>query len=66
MSTMQWFWCLTHERPEDADQRDDPDNALGPYPSEAAARNWQATVEARNDAWDEEDDRWNGNDHPAS
>jgi hypothetical protein len=33
---------------------------LGPYPTEAAARDWKATAEARNEAWDEEDERWSG------
>ncbi|MCU1499878.1 MAG: hypothetical protein JWM47_3831 [Acidimicrobiales bacterium] len=60
MIETQWYWCLTHARPEPADQRDDPDNALGPYPSEDAARNWKAITEARNEAWDEKDERWNG------
>ena len=26
---------------EPEDQRDDPDNSLGPYPTEAAARDWK-------------------------
>ena len=66
MSTTQWFWCLTHQQVEAGDQRDDPDNALGPYPTEDAARNWKATSEARNEAWDDEDERWNGDAKPAA
>ncbi len=60
MSTTQWYWCLTHGQAEAADQRDDPEKSLGPYASEEAARNWKATNEARNESWDEEDERWDG------
>jgi hypothetical protein len=59
---MQWYWCLTHERVESAEERDDLENTLGPYATEEAARNWRDTVESRNDAWDEEDKRWRGDD----
>lgn len=62
MSTTEWFWCLTHERAETEEDRDEPENSLGPYPSEAAARDWKATNEARNEAWKEEDERWHGTD----
>ncbi|MBA3280845.1 MAG: hypothetical protein H0U29_01300 [Acidimicrobiia bacterium] len=64
MSTTQWYWCLTHQQPETGEQRDDPDNSLGPYPTEEAARNWKATSEARNEAWDTEDERWSGDNEP--
>lgn len=56
----EWYWCLTHGRAERAEERDDPDNLLGPYPTEEAARNWKALNEARNEAWDEEDEAWSG------
>lgn len=59
---MQWYWCLTHDRPEPEDERDDVENSLGPYPTEEGARNWREKVEARNEAWEEEDDRWAGAD----
>jgi hypothetical protein len=65
MSATQWYWCLTHQRAETVADRDDPDNSLGPYSSEEAARDWKATSEARNQAWDEEDERWEGEDPPA-
>lgn len=64
MSTTQWYWCLTHQQAETGEQRDDPDNSLGPYPDEDAARNWKATNEARNEAWDTEDERWSGDEEP--
>ena len=60
MSTTEWYWCLTHERAETGDQRDDPDNSLGPYPSADAARNWRTRVEERNEEWAEQDIEWSG------
>ncbi len=60
MSDTEWYWCITHSRPETAEDRDDPFTSLGPYPSEEAARNWKATVETRNEAWAEDDERWEG------
>lgn len=62
MSVTEWYWCLTHERAETDEARDDPDNSLGPYPTQEAARNWKATNEARNEEWKEEDERWSGTD----
>ncbi len=59
MNDSQWYWCLTHQRPEPSGSQDDPDNVLGPYPSEAAARDWKAHAEAHEEAWkagDDEDD----------
>lgn len=55
-----WYWCLTHARVEAADDRDDVDNALGPYESEDAARNWRETNEARAERWKAEDKAWRG------
>ena len=56
----KWYWCLTHSRVEAADERDDPDNALGPYESADAARNWRDRVEERAEAWKAEDEAWDG------
>lgn len=68
MKQTEWYWCLTHQRAETDENRDDPDNSLGPYPSEEAARNWKATTEARNEEWKEQDERWYGidDDEPGS
>jgi hypothetical protein len=33
---------------------------LGPYGTKGEAENWKATVEARNDAWDDADEEWAG------
>ena len=60
MSTIEWYWCLTHERAETAEDRDDPDNALGPYDSPDAARDWRQTHEDRALKWKLEDEEWTG------
>ncbi len=57
-----WYWCLTHQRVEGGDTNCPPDDRLGPYESEDAARNWQDRVDARNDKWDKEDKEWSGED----
>lgn len=49
-----WYWCLTHGRAEQ--ERDDPDNALGPYPTEAAARDWKSVRDQRESAWDDDEE----------
>jgi hypothetical protein len=33
---------------------------MGPYPTPEAAERFAETAEARNEAWDEEDERWQG------
>lgn len=62
MTATTYYWCLTHHRPEAADERDDVDHALGPYPTEEAARNWKALTEARHEAWKADDEAWYGTD----
>jgi hypothetical protein len=37
---------------------------LGPYGTKGEAENWKATAESRNEAWDDEDERWNNWDQP--
>lgn len=61
MST-KWYWCLSHDRVESDDERDDPDNALGPYESPEAARNWRERVEERAEDWKAQDESWNSPD----
>lgn len=60
VSTTEWYWCLTHSRPEGVADRDDPDNSLGPYPTEDAARNWKQRVDERNATWKAQDEAWEG------
>lgn len=52
-----WWWCLTHQRVEHG-TRCRAQDRLGPYPSEAAARDWRSTRDAREDVWEAEDERW--------
>lgn len=65
MEASEWFWCLTHERPERGPDRDDPDNSLGPYPDEASARDWKRLNEERAAKWKADDEAWEGEDPDA-
>lgn len=56
----EWYWCLEHKRAEPADEACAADRRFGPYGSEEEAVRWRERVEARNEAWDEEDRRWEG------
>ena len=58
----EWYWCLEHQEVVDADHPCPPYRRMGPYPSREEAANWREKVEARNDEWDEEDRRWEGDD----
>ena len=62
MTAGRYYWCLTHERVEEADERDDVDHALGPYDTREDARNWKAINEARAEAWKADDEAWHGTD----
>lgn len=62
MAEDQWYWCLVHQRPEQEGSQDKAEDVLGPYPTLEAAQNWKQTVEARNEAWKAEDERWEGKD----
>lgn len=57
-----WYWSLTEQRAVRADERGKATEVLGPYPTKEAAENWQATVESRNETWDEADRAWDGDD----
>lgn len=54
----QWYWCLRHQRVES--EPCGAANRMGPYPTREAARNWKDRVDAREDAWDADDERWDG------
>lgn len=56
----EWYWCLEHQRVEAADQSCPPDRRMGPYRTREEAQNWRDKVESRNEQWDEEDRRWEG------
>lgn len=55
----QWYWDLTKKRAVPAWERGLGDSTLGPYDSRAEAENWKATVESRNERWDDDDEDWN-------
>jgi hypothetical protein len=52
-----FYWCLTHQRVERGTTCRAVDR-LGPYADEASARAWAERHEARADAWEAEDERW--------
>lgn len=60
MGAETWYWCLAHEQVEPADSGCANDQRMGPYPSPEAAAHWKDKVEQRNQAWEEEDERWEG------
>ncbi len=55
----EWYWDLRRKRAVRADERGPGDDTLGPYRTKGEAENWQSTVEARNDAWEADDEEWN-------
>ena len=55
----EWYWDLQRGKAVPADQRGAGDHMLGPYATKGECENWRATVDARNDTWDDEDERWN-------
>lgn len=55
-----WWWNLTEGRAVTSAERPRDIEVLGPYPSREAAEDWKAQNEARNEAWDEDDEAWAG------
>ncbi|MPZ72196.1 MAG: hypothetical protein GEU74_03040 [Nitriliruptorales bacterium] len=55
----KWYWCLRHNRAESVD-RCGADLLMGPYESREAAERYAETAKAREDAWEAEDERWEG------
>ena len=56
----RWYFCLKHHHVEGAEGCPGRDR-LGPYPTRAAAQDALATVQRRNEEWDN-DPRWNDDD----
>jgi hypothetical protein len=56
----EWYWCLDHKAAEPATGGCPPDRRWGPYPSKDAAEHWKERVDARNEAWDADDEEWSG------
>lgn len=61
----QWYWDLRRGRAVTADERGPADDTLGPYPTRYEAEHWKDRVDERNQAWDEADREWEGDDDPA-
>jgi hypothetical protein len=57
-----WYFDLRLGIAVPASERGPGDHLLGPYATKGQAENWKATNDARNEAWDEDDDRWNQRD----
>jgi hypothetical protein len=55
----EWWWCLKHQRAEHAPDVKDA-MRMGPYESKEAAENWKDRLDARNEEWEKEDERWEG------
>ena len=57
--TAAFYWCLRHQRVETTD-RCGADLRMGPYGSEAEARRYAETAAQRDEAWQREDEEWEG------
>ena len=56
----RWWWDLRAGRAVRDDERSSDKDVLGPYPTREAAEAWRQSHEAREEAWDDEDERWLG------
>jgi hypothetical protein len=54
-----WYFCLKHLRVEQGAGCPDKDR-MGPYASEDEASKALETAAARNEAWESDDDDWDG------
>ena len=55
----EWYWCLEHGKAEPAGQCR-AEQQMGPYGSPEEAARWRERVEGRNEAWEAQDERWEG------
>ena len=62
MDDGEWYWCFHHQAAEPAAEVCPATERLGPYTTRAEAEDWRTKVEARNEAWDEADRQWEGED----
>ena len=56
----RYYWCLSHQRVESEADMCAGRDRLGPYDSASEAEQALTTVQQRNEAWDAEDERWEG------
>jgi hypothetical protein len=61
----EWYYDLERKVAVRAGERGKSDHMMGPYPNKEQAENWKQTVATRNEAWDEDDEEWNGDDDAA-
>ncbi len=54
----QQFWFNTQTRQVEQGRQSHYTNLMGPYATRAEAEQALDTAAARNEAWDDEDDRW--------
>lgn len=57
-----YYWCLRHDRVETDADKCDVKNLLGPFETRSGAENALQKVRQRNEEWEAEDARWNGDD----
>ncbi len=62
VSQREYYWCSRHQRVESDDDLCPARFRLGPYPTVAEAKRALEKVEQRNEAWEAEDARWDGED----
>ncbi len=58
----RFFYCLRHRKVESGDDLCRARDRLGPYRTKAEAEEALEKVRRRNEAWEEEDERWEGED----
>ena len=56
----RYYWCLSHHRVESESDACPAKDRLGPYGSATEAERALDRVRERNEAWDAEDARWEG------
>jgi hypothetical protein len=60
MSEPGYYWCLRHQRVESGDDVCPARYRLGPFDTPTEAEFALQRVQERNEAWDAEDARWEG------
>ncbi len=61
-ASTSWYWCFRHSRAEPEGEQCAANDRLGPYPTREQALHWREQVDQRNEAWREQDRRWEGDD----
>jgi len=60
VSAERWWFDLKQGRVVSDEERGADRDVLGPYPSREAAERWRDAHEGREEAWEEDDERWAG------